>query len=164
MDGPLSDEHTLASALRDAGHRITSPRRAVWFALGDEHGHGSGGHFSVDEVAERTQRHGVPVNRATVYRVLALFEELGLVRGGQLDAGGPVRWERAHPDEHFHLRCTACGAVTHHVGTMVTRVREHLEHGHGFHAETVELTVHGHCASCVERERSAQRGTTTTTV
>jgi Fe2+ or Zn2+ uptake regulation protein len=27
-------------------------------------------------------------------------------------------------------------------------VREHLDGGHGFRADTVELTVHGRCARC----------------
>ena len=147
VDARSHDEHELAGALRDAGHRLTGPRRAVWSALAHDRGT-DGGHLSVDEVVERTQRDGPGVDRATAYRVLALLEELGLVRASQLDAGGPVRWERAHPDEHFHLRCTVCGTVDHHVGTLVATVREHLDGGHGFTADTVELTVHGRCARC----------------
>ena len=104
---------------------------------------------SVDEVVARTQSLGSGIDRATAYRVLALLEELGLVRASQLGSGDAVRWERAHPDEHFHLRCTRCGTVDHHVGTLVATVREHLDDGHGFRAETIELTVHGRCAACV---------------
>ena len=149
MDAQPHDERPLTAALREAGHRLTGPRRAVWAALADGREHGTaGGHLSVDEVVERTQRDGASVDRATAYRVLALLEGLGLVRSSQLDAGGPVRWERAHPDEHFHLRCTVCGTVDHHVGTLVATVRAHLDDGHGFRAETVELTVHGRCARC----------------
>lgn len=143
-------EGTLVTALRDAGHRLTGPRRAVWAALADgADGHdGDDAHLSVDEVVERTQTRGEGVDRATAYRVLALLEELGLVRSSQLAAGGPVRWELAHPDEHFHLRCTRCGSIDHHVGTLVATVRQHLDAGHGFTADTVELTVHGRCARC----------------
>ena len=143
------DEPELVAALRAAGHRLTGPRRAVWAVLtSDDHGSEGGGHLSVDEIVERTLAHGSGVDRATAYRVLALYEELGLVRASQLGAGDAVRWERAHPDEHFHLRCTGCGAVDHHVGTLVATVREHLDDGHGFRADTVELTVHGRCARC----------------
>ena len=158
------DEQALAAALRDAGHRLTTARRAVWSALAETDppgadgsreahaGHGAHGtegpHLSVDEVVERAAAAGDGIDRATAYRVLSLLEELGLVRASQLDAGGPVRWERSHPDEHFHLRCTVCGTVDHHVGTLVATVREHLDAGHGFRAESVELTVHGRCAGC----------------
>jgi len=146
MDAEATDERALTAALRDAGHRLTGPRRAVWSVLSTD-GH-DGGHLTVDEVVERTHTASAGVDRATAYRVLALYEELGLVRASQLDAGGPVRWERAHPDEHFHLRCTVCGAVDHHVGTLVATVREHLDTGHGFLAETIDLAVHGRCAAC----------------
>jgi len=143
----------LTGALRAGGHRLTAPRRAVWAALGlaEERHAGASAHLTVDEVVERTHAHGGGIDRATAYRVLALLEELGLVRSSQLGSGDPVRWERAHPDEHFHLRCSACGTVHHHVGTLVATVREHLEVGHGFQVDTVELTVHGRCADCRHR-------------
>ena len=141
----------LGAALRAGGHRLTEPRRAVWAALGAAGRAATDtepGHLTVDEVVERTHALGTAVDRATAYRVLALLEELGLVRATQLGSGDAVRWERAHPDEHFHLRCTTCGAVDHHVGTLVATVREHLDDGHGFEVESVELTVHGRCAQC----------------
>ncbi len=142
-------EHELVAALRGGGHRLTGPRRAVWAALASSDADHA--HLSVDEVVERTAGAGNEVDRATAYRVLDLLAELGLVRASQLDAGGPLRWERRHPDEHFHLRCTDCGRVDHHVGTLVASVRRHLAAGHGFHADSVELTVHGRCATCATR-------------
>ncbi len=148
----------LVAALRAGGHRLTEPRRAVWSALDsstDEPRHAGHdvepGHFTVDEVVERTHAAGAGVDRATAYRVLALLEEIGLVRATKLGGTGAVRWERAHPDEHFHLRCRSCGAVDHHVGTLVATVRKHLDDGHGFVADSVELTVHGRCAACRDR-------------
>jgi len=158
--GPGADElggvsaSELGAALRAGGHRLTEPRRAVWAALGSAGrvaSEAEPGHLTVDEVVERTHTLGTAVDRATAYRVLALLEELGLVRATQLGSGDAVRWERAHPDEHFHLRCTSCGAVDHHVGTLVATVREHLDDGHGFEVETVELTVHGRCVECRSR-------------
>ena len=167
MGSDPQEDRELTAALRAGGHRLTGPRRAVWAALaplaqnadghagvhvdGHADGHASAhptAHLSVDEVVERTQALGSGIDRATAYRVLALLEELGLVRASQLGSGDAVRWERAHPDEHFHLRCTRCGTVDHHVGTLVATVREHLDDGHGFRAETIELTVHGRCAAC----------------
>lgn len=143
------DEHELTAALRVGGHRLTGPRRAVWAALRGTDPR-EDAHRSVDEIVERTHVQGVGIDRATAYRVLALLEELGLVRASKLGSGDAVRWERAHPDEHFHLRCTVCGTVDHHVGTLVATVREHLDDGHGFRADTIELIVHGRCATCVD--------------
>jgi Fur family ferric uptake transcriptional regulator len=152
--GAGGEGRELGAVLRAGGHRLTEPRQAVWAALGTARNDADvaePGHLTVDEVVDRTHELGVGVDRATAYRVLALLEELGLVRATQLSSGDAVRWERAHPDEHFHLRCTSCGAVDHHVGTLVAAVREHLDDGHGFEVENIELTVHGRCAECRAR-------------
>ena len=142
------DERVLATALRDGGHRLTEARRAVWAALHDDGASSGSSHLTVDEVTERAHVLGFRLDRASAYRALSLLETLELVRVSRLDAGDAVRWEIAHPDEHFHLRCITCGAVAHHVGTLVARIREHLDEGHGFEVATVSLTVHGQCARC----------------
>ncbi len=137
------DADQLPQLLRDRGHRATRPRRAVFEALLDDHGH-----LTVEELAERVHSRQPSVNLASVYRSLALFEELGLARETRLGDEGAGRWELAHPDEHFHLVCVECGNIDHHQGTLVEQVREHLAGGHGFQAETVDLTVTGRCADC----------------
>lgn len=142
------DEHVLATALRDGGHRLTEPRRAVWAALHDGGTTAAQTHLTVDEVTERAHMLGFRIDRASAYRALSLLASLELVRVSHLNAGDAVRWEVAHPDEHFHLRCMTCEAVEHHVGTLVARIREHLDEGHGFEVATVSLTVHGHCGRC----------------
>lgn len=133
----------LAHLLRPSGFRVTAPRRAVWEVLGAE-----AGHLTVDDVVARLEERGEDVDVASVYRTLALFAELGVARVSRLGIDDAGRWERAHPDEHFHLVCTGCGAVDHHVGTLVARVREHLDDGHGFAVDAIELVVSGRCASC----------------
>ena len=143
---PAGPTEELAELLRPSGHRVTVPRRAVWEALspGD-------GHLTVDELADRVLALGHEVDLASVYRTLALFEELGIARVSRLGRGEASRWERSHPDEHFHLVCLDCGAVDHHVGELVERVRDHLTDDHGFVADTIELVVTGRCAACLER-------------
>lgn len=142
-DGPHDE---LSDLLRPSGHRVTTPRRAVWEALAP-----GAGHLTVDDLADRVTALGHDVDLASVYRTLALFEELGIARVSRLGRGEASRWERSHPDEHFHLVCTGCGAVDHHVGELVERVRDHLADGHGFVADTVELVVTGRCGACLAR-------------
>ena len=141
MTSTTSDE--IAAALREAGHRVTRPRRAVWAALVDAEGH-----LTVEELAERVEQREPGVNLASVYRALAVFADLGMVRESRLGDEEAGRWEIAHPDEHFHLVCEECGAIDHHVGTLVEQVRAHLADGHGFRPREVELIVTGTCAAC----------------
>jgi Fur family ferric uptake transcriptional regulator len=133
----------LTTVLRDRGYRVTRPRRAVWDAL-----HRGDGHLTVDEVATLVDAAGEDVDTASLYRALALFEELGLARVSRLGDRDAGRWELAHPDEHFHLVCRSCGQVDHHVGSLVAQIRDHLDGGHGFEVEDVELVVSGRCAAC----------------
>jgi Fur family transcriptional regulator, ferric uptake regulator len=130
----------LDRTLREHGFRATTPRRVVWDALVR-----SAGHVTAEEL---TALVGEDVDQASVYRALALFEELGLARTSRLGDGDAARWEPAHPDEHFHLVCTECGEIDHHVGSLVSQITEHLDEGHGFEVERVELVVNGRCRRC----------------
>ena len=133
----------VEAVLRAGGHRITRPRTAVWAALVD-----ADDHLTAEELADRVEQQDSSVNLASVCRTLTLFEELELVRHSRLVDDPAGRWEITHPDDDFHLVCTECGAVDHHVGTLVQTVRDHLQDGHGFAVDQVDLTVRGRCAAC----------------
>jgi len=137
----------IAEVLRARGHRVTRARRAVWKALEE-----ATGHLTVEELTDRVRDQEPGVNTASVYRSLALFSHLDLVRESRLGGDEAGRWETAHPDEHFHVVCEQCGRVDHHVGDLVERIRSHLATGHGFRTATVELTVTGRCARCAGPE------------
>lgn len=133
----------LAATLRQAGHRLTTPRQAVWEVL-----HGTGAHLTAEDIAERVREDDPGINVSSVYRTLGLLSELGLVRESALGPTSASHWELSHPDEEFHLRCTGCGRVEHHGGDLVARVRAHLLDEHGFDAATIQLVVSGTCARC----------------
>lgn len=139
-------EADLEQLLRARGYRVTRPRRAVWEVLRTAEGH-----LTVEQVASAAAALGHDLDLASVYRSLDLLEQLGLARSSRLGDADASRWEVAHPDEHFHLVCTSCGDVDHHVGSLVAEVRHHLDDGHGFAVESVELTVTGRCARCRRR-------------
>lgn len=133
----------MQRVLRRRGYRVTRPRRAVWRALVE-----ADGHLTVEELTGRVHARDPTVNLASVYRTLALFEELDLARESRLGGAEAGRWELAHPDEHFHLVCDHCGRVEHHEGSLVQQIRDHLSFGHRFEPRDVELIVTGRCADC----------------
>lgn len=133
----------LREALGEAGHRMTGPRMAVWQVVAT-----SETHLTADEISEKVRQLDPTVNLSSVYRSLALFSELGLVRESNLGANEATHWEIAHPDEHFHLKCRVCGRVEHHRGDLVAQIDQHLADHHGFQAERVELLVTGLCQDC----------------
>lgn len=143
-DGLMSeDSNHLKTILGDAGHRVTGPRLAVWDVVSSRHSH-----MTAEEIAAAVRIDDPTVNLSSVYRSLALFADLGLVRESRLGGDEATHWELAHPDEQFHLRCTSCGRVEHHAGDLVARIESHLEEDHGFRSDRVELLVSGTCQAC----------------
>ncbi|MDX1657988.1 MAG: Fur family transcriptional regulator [Nitriliruptorales bacterium] len=140
----------IRGLLRRGGYRVTQPRREVWRALNE-----ADGHLTVEEITERVHDRDPGINLASVYRSLAVFEELDLVRESRLGDEDASRWELSHPDEHFHLVCDECGRIDHHRGSLVEEIRDHLVEGHGFEPSGVELIVTGRCADCTTGDRPA---------
>ncbi len=133
----------LAAHLREHGYRVTEPRLRVYELLRNGEGH-----LTADEIADALADGDDPVTLSSVYRVLAVLEELDVVRSSRLGEGDVSHWELAHPDEHFHVVCNQCGDVDHHRGSLVAVIEEHLSDGHGFTPEEVTVLVRGTCAAC----------------
>lgn len=137
------DTTELGTTLRAVGYRLTGPRILVWSVL-EESRH----HLTAEQIAAKARDRDPSINLSSVYRSLALFAELGLVRESALGPNTAAHWEIAHPDEQFHLRCVSCGRIEHHQGDLVEQVRSHLRDEHGFQASDVELLVSGLCQDC----------------
>lgn len=133
----------VAARLRAHGYRVTEPRLRVYELL-----RGGAGHLTADEIADALADDEDPVILSSVYRALAVLEELDLVRSTRLGEGDVSHWELSHPDEHFHVVCNTCGDVDHHRGSLVAVIEEHLSDGHGFAPEEITVLVRGTCASC----------------
>jgi Fe2+ or Zn2+ uptake regulation protein len=91
--------------LRDAGLRVTAPRIAVLDAVRE------GDHLVVDDIAGAARRRLGSVSTQAVYDVLGALSGAGLVRRIE-PAGSPTRYEARVGDNHHHLVCRSCGAVT----------------------------------------------------
>lgn len=133
----------VAARLRERGYRVTEPRLRVYELL-----RSGEGHLTADEITDGLAGGDDPVTLSSVYRVLAVLEELDLVRSTRLGDGEVSHWELAHPDEHFHVVCQRCGAVDHHRGTLVAVIEEHLREGHDFDPDEVTVLVRGTCGPC----------------
>src|ERR1700754_5357610 len=91
--------------LRTAGLRVTAARLAILGAVRD------GEHPSVDEVARLTRDRVGHVTIQAVYEALGALATAGLVRRIE-PAGSPARYEGRVGDNHHHLVCRGCGAIT----------------------------------------------------
>ncbi|MBV9311761.1 MAG: transcriptional repressor, partial [Solirubrobacterales bacterium] len=106
MDTADWSEHVHA-VLSRAGHARGGARERVIGLLASE-----SCALSAVEIEDQLRRDGRPTARASIYRVLDLLLEHGLVE--RLAVGdGQARFERAHPsgDHHHHLVCERCGRL-----------------------------------------------------
>ena len=93
------------SLLRDAGVRITRPRRTILRILRD-----GGDHPDALEIFRRASEIDPSISLSTVYRTMRLLEEKGAIHRHAF-GNGPSRFEQADSTHHDHLIDMDTGAV-----------------------------------------------------
>jgi Fur family transcriptional regulator, ferric uptake regulator len=139
QEGAVALERAL-EALRDAGHRITAPRRALLGLLIQEHGP-----FSAEELHRRLPE-GM-CDPVTVYRSIGALEETNLVR--RCDFGdGTYRYEfNTGEHHHHHIICRHCSSVQ-NLEVCFADGLERLVRQMGYTNVTHTLEIFGTCVSC----------------
>ena len=131
-----------AEALDRSGHFATEPRRRI-AALLAEHGD----HFTAAQVVSEAKRRRPAVGRATVFRALELFEQLGLVERLDLPNGNHA-YVVCQPSHHHHVVCTECGR-TENVGDLgLEQVADAVSTRTGFSLDSHRIELYGLCPSC----------------
>jgi Fe2+ or Zn2+ uptake regulation protein len=134
-------DERLATALRDAGHRVTSQRLVLYRVLGE-----LGRHAHAEEIARVSSERLPGLSLPTVYATLELFEGLGLVR--RVDAGGPAALFDPRTEPHAHFSCRRCGAVSDLDVAVDATVAEDAARASGAEPAQVDVVVRGVCAAC----------------
>lgn len=133
-------EH-LEQRLREAGLRVTAPRRAIFAALPD------GRHLGVEAIAQSARRELGSLSTQAVYDTLHTFAALGLVRRVE-PAGSPALFETRVGDNHHHVACRACGAVADVDCAVGERPCLEPSHAAGYVVDEAEVTFWGFCPTC----------------
>jgi Fe2+ or Zn2+ uptake regulation protein len=134
-------DERLATALRGAGHRVTSQRLVLYRVLRE-----LGRHAHAEEIARVSSERLPGLSLPTVYATLELFEGLGLVR--RVDAGGPAALFDPRTDPHAHFACRACGTVSDVDADVDASAVEVAARESGAEPDHVEVVLRGLCAAC----------------
>ncbi|KOS55740.1 Fur family transcriptional regulator [Rhodococcus rhodochrous] len=129
--------------LRAAGLRVTAPRVAV---LGAVAAHP---HSDADEIAAAVRSELGSVSTQAVYDVLKACVGAGLLRRIE-PAGSPARYETRIGDNHHHLVCRNCGAVTDIDCAVGAAPCLEPSDDHGYSVDEAEVTFWGLCPDCRE--------------
>ena len=105
--------------------------------------------LSAVEVEDALRAHGQRIGRASIYRVLELLVEHGLVE--RVTVGHDLsRFERVLPsgEHHHHLVCDRCGRLVAFDDPGLERAIDRVSERLGVRVEHHEVVLRGACEDC----------------
>lgn len=135
-----SAQDYLEQTLKNNGYSVTAARLTVFTALEDNEPQ------SMDQLVKKVS---MSVNRASVYRVIDLFEKLGVVQRLQIGWKYKLELSNEFQEHHHHLICVKCEKITsfrepenldYLLGKIAERENFVLQHH--------QLELQGICAEC----------------
>lgn len=123
--------------------RLTAARRAIAEAVLERRGH-----FGIDELIAELRRRGVRGSRATVYRLLPLLTEAGLLQEAVFtsdERSYEVALEGGH---HDHLLCLRCERVVEFHSDAFDVLERDVAARHGFRLAGHHHQLVGFCEDC----------------
>jgi len=138
------------SDLRKAGLKATLPRLKILQVLEQN----KESHLSAEDVYRMLMDEGEDVGLATIYRVLAQFEDAGLVIRHHFEDGHALfELEQGH---HDHLVCVHCGRIEEFFDDTIEKRQREIAESHNFRLVNHTLVLYGECSDpdCVSRRIS----------
>jgi Fur family ferric uptake transcriptional regulator len=149
----MCEQCDYGKMLRSAGVAPTDNRLKVLKAVGD-----SPAPLRADDIQAVVSRTG-PINRVTVYRILDLLFQKGLVE--RLSGGGRSSFFGLAPNQHHrrhpHFFCRSCGNLSCMAPDSASVDTTSLEANCPGEIEAVTVHVEGICDACA-RPDDAERG------
>ena len=154
VSGSRSTETILVEAcyrIRTAGMRVTKPRVTLVETLLK-----LDGPASIERIHKQV---GIKTcDLVTIYRCLAAFENLGLVRRSYLHNGTCLYEQTLGGARHYHIVCKSCGKADPVDYTLAEGVEEKL-HDKGYAQISHVVEFFGVCLDCQQSAKKTRRGT-----
>lgn len=121
----------------EAGLKMTAPRKAIISVLAHAHDHPS-----VEVVYERAKKEDASISMATVYRTLALLDELGLVYKHDFSDSDHARYE-VNTEHHHHLIDIDTGKVIEFQNDKIEKLKQKIAEELGYELVECRLELYG---------------------
>lgn len=141
-----SELQVFREYLKKHGMRYTQEREQIIKEIFATHDH-----FDVDTMYLNIRHKGIQVSKASIYRLLPLLLEAGLVQDVFFE-DGHMHYEHIYGHEHHsHLRCVECGKIEEFRDARMKDIRADMEERFGFKIQRYKLDMKGLCPECREK-------------
>jgi Fur family transcriptional regulator, ferric uptake regulator len=145
QDGTAITRPSLMKELSARGVRITAQRRLLVSIIQD-----SPRHLDAARLLKMARKRDGDIDRATVYRTIALLKGYGLI--DELDLmhieGEKHFYEAKTSRDHCHMACFRCGAIMEYTSSSFEKLKKEMAAQSGFQIRVVRLEVGGVCSQC----------------
>ena len=132
-----------AEDLKSAGLKVTLPRLKILEVLEKSPNH----HLSAEDIYRVLIEQNEEVGVATIYRVLAQFEESGIVQKLNFENNQAV-YELCGLEHHDHLVCVKCNKIIEFQDDVIEKHQLQIAKKHGFELTDHSLYLYGLCKDC----------------
>ncbi len=134
-----SAQDVFESLLKQKSQSRTKARQSVFDVLAE-----SDAPLAMRELVAKSN----DVDRASVYRAVELFEQLGIA--SRIYTGWKYKIELSDrfTAHHHHLTCTGCGKSVAISEDELERFMDTVAARHGFRANAHQIEIQGLCAAC----------------
>lgn len=137
MVGSVEKQRGYEAQLRDAGVRMTRPRRAILKILAE-----TADHPDAMEIFRRAVALDDSISLSTVYRTMKLLEDKGAIQRHAF-AGGPSRFEQVDGAHHDHLIDIDTGNVIEFQSDRIEELQNEIARALGYDIVHHRLELYG---------------------
>jgi Fur family ferric uptake transcriptional regulator len=123
--------------LREAGLKVTSPRLKILEILENS----DKKHLSAEGIYQILHADGSDIGLATVYRVLAQFEQASLITKHNFEGNISV-YELKDQDHHDHMVCLETGKVIEFSNEEIEAIQKKVAEEHGYELSDHSLVLY----------------------
>lgn len=132
--------------LSSNGYSMTKPRRAVFETLANN---------DQPIIVAALVKQLLAVDRASIYRTVALFEDLGILHRVWTGFKSKVELSETFSPHHHHFSCNACGTIIALDSELLEDSLHELETVNGFRLTQHTVELRGVCQSCSSKSVQA---------
>ena len=131
--------------LHEHGYRATPQRLLVHDAVSHLR------HATPEQILTHIHRTSPAVNLSTVYRVLEVLEDVGLITHAHIGTGSAT-YHATDAPAHLHFRCGGCGRVQSLPAEVADPFVQAVHARLGFRADVTHAGIDGRCRDCTTPE------------